>query len=179
MQPTSTIPEGLDLIPTRNGSIVREVWRGWEIIPLALFACVWDAFLVFWYSMATKAESIPWIVVVFPLGHVAVGVGITYSVFALLVNRKDVVISPGSVQVIIGPLPWLGNKTVKNDEIRGVLVRERTSGKRGFSYQIMYVDRARKERCLVASVKRSEQAEFIAGMIRQILPPSVQTDGVP
>src|SRR5262245_34370871 len=43
-----------------------------------LFAVCWDAFLVFWYTTAAVSGG-PWLVFVFPLIHVAVGVGITYG----------------------------------------------------------------------------------------------------
>ena len=39
---------------------------------ILLFTIIWNAFLFFWYSMAFTIGA-PWIMVIFPLIHVAIG----------------------------------------------------------------------------------------------------------
>ena len=129
MSDLPTIPEGLDAIPTADGVIVRHVWLTWKIALLALFAIFWDSFLFFWYSQALSKPHPPLMSILFPIGHVAVGVGITYYVLASLVNKTDVIVSPSGVSVVTGPAPWIGNKVVKADEITDVLVRERAGNR--------------------------------------------------
>ena len=106
--------------------------------------------------------------VFFPIGHVAVGIGITYYVLAALVNKTDIVISSSGVRVTIGPAPWIGNKEVRADEITRVLVRERNV-KQGRAFNVMYADRSRKERKLVTSLPEHEQAQFVVATIEQNL----------
>jgi hypothetical protein len=162
-----TIPEGLDLIPQADGVIIRKVWLRWWIAGLALFAVVWDAFLFFWYSQVARAPNTPWIAIVFPIGHVAVGVGVTYYVLAALVNKTDVMVSSAGVRVEIGPAPWMGNKVVKADEITDVLVRERSGYNRNQRrFNVMYADRMRRERKLVTGFTESDQADFVAQVLR-------------
>ena len=164
-----TIPEGLDLITAPQGIVIRKVWRTWKIIPLAIFAIAWDSFLFFWYTKALSAPNAPLMAIIFPIGHVAAGIGITYYVIASLVNKTDVTISPSGVQIQTGPAWWIGNKEVPLDEISQVIVRERSMNRNGRTYNVMYADRSRKERKLVAWISQSDQAEFIADTIRETL----------
>ena len=110
-----------------------------------------------------------WITIVFPLGHVAVGIGITYFVIASLVNKTDVLVSPSGVRVAIGPFPWIGNRDIKLEQMTGVVVRQRAANRGATTYSVMYVDSARREKSLLKSVAQADQAEFIAETIRTAL----------
>ena len=167
--PAPTIPEGLNLLPAANGIIIRQVWLTWKIAPLALFAIVWDGFLFFWYSQALSRPHPMLFTILFPIGHVAVGLGLTYYVIASLVNKTDILISSASVRVATGPAPWIGNKEVSVDEITDVVVRERSGNRGSTSYTVMYADRSRQERKLVSFLSESDQAEFVAQTIRDSL----------
>jgi hypothetical protein len=169
MHDSPTIPEGLDVIPAADGVIIRKLWLTWKTALLGLFAIFWDSFLFFWYSQALSKPNPSLMILVFPLLHVGVGVGITYYVLASLVNKTDIVVSSAGVSVVIGPAPWVGNKTVKAGEITGVMVRERSSNRNSRSYNVMYADGSRKERRLVTSLSESDQAEFIAQTIRRTM----------
>jgi hypothetical protein len=164
-----TIPEGLDLISSASGNVIRKVWLTWKIAPLALFAIIWDSFLFFWYSQVLFKPNPPLMAIFFPIGHLAVGVGLTYYVIAALVNKTDILISTSSVRVATGPAPWIGNKEVRSEEIMDVVVRERSSNRGSMGYTVMYVDRSRKEKNLVAFLSQSDQAEFVAQTIRNTL----------
>jgi hypothetical protein len=164
-----TIPEGLDLITSPRGIVIRKVWRSWKLIPMALFAVAWDSFLFFWYTQAFSTPNPPLMMVIFPIGHVAVGVGLTYYIVAAFVNSTDVTISSSGVQVKTGPAPWIGNKEVRVEDIRDILVRERAANRGARTYNVMYADRSRKERKLIAWIPHPDQAEFIAETIRDTL----------
>lgn len=166
MRQEPTIPEGLETVPTMNGITIRRVWRSWKIVPLALFAGIWDSFLVFWYVKVLATPNPPLMAVIFPIGHIAVGIGITYYVIASAFNKTDVVISPSGVRVVSGPAPWFGNKEVNAAEIVAVLVRERAGNRGRITYSVMHVDAANKERRLLSYLAESDQAHFIAQTIR-------------
>ncbi len=166
-----TIPEGLDLVPAADGAVIRKTWLSWSVLPLAIFVVVWDSFLFFWYSNALAKSNIPWIMIVFPIGHVAVGVGLTYYVIASLFNKTDVIVTLSGVQVRTYPAPWPGNKNVGAGDITDVIVRERARPRRGghsVTYSVMYAGQSRKERKLI-SVSQLDQAEYIANAIRAAL----------
>src|SRR5437660_1656331 len=99
-----SIPEGLDLLAAPQGVIIRRRWFSWEVIPLLIFAIVWDSILFFIYSHAFSGKNTSWIVILFPLGHVAVGVWITYYVLCSFLNVTDVILSPDAVRVSTHPL---------------------------------------------------------------------------
>lgn len=171
-QPAS-IPEGLDLIESVNLTTIRRVWLSWKIAFLIPFAIVWNGFIFFWYSQALKTHA-PLIMVLFPILHVAVGVGLIYYIVASLVNKTDIECNPMGVRVRTYPLPWLGNCAVRADEITGLVVRARfasntDSNQNRVSYCVMYIAPSRKEKKLVGGSTMSEQADFIVQVIKSTL----------
>lgn len=170
MPSTNTIPEGLDEIPTSDGVLVRQRWFSWSVIPLAIFAAVWDSFLFVFYTLLLHSPHHPsWPILLFPVGHLAVGVAITYSVLTMFVNRTDVQVSSGAVQVRKGPLPWFGNKQVPVAEISELLVRPRAGNRGGETYSLMYVDHHRREQPLLTGIAQADRADYLAAVICQRL----------
>jgi hypothetical protein len=78
------IPQPESITYEQDGRVlkIRRRWFSLKYVPLAFFCVAWDAFLVFWYAMALGEKGAPWIMVVFPIAHVAVGLGLTYSTLA-------------------------------------------------------------------------------------------------
>lgn len=98
---------------------LRRRWFQPQHVFLLFFCIAWDSFLVFWYGSAFGTDA-PWLMIVFPLAHVAVGVGLTYSVLAGFVNRTTLTLTPEALRVQHGPVPWRGNGTYARGDIRGV-----------------------------------------------------------
>lgn len=126
------IPASLQL--EEFGGALRISWRWFSTTAYALllFCIAWDSFLVFWYTRAVVAGGggVEWIAVVFPVGHVAVGVGMTYYCAALFLNRTRIQVADGLIAVAHGPLPWRGNRTILADDIAQLYVaRSRRQGK--------------------------------------------------
>jgi hypothetical protein len=122
------------------GSDLRIRWRWWTPVALfLLFFCVaWDSFLVFWYAMALGKGGPPgdfqWIAIVFPIAHVAVGVGLTYVTLALLLNRTTVRVSGGRLTVRHGPIPWGGNGAWDAHDIEQLYCAPGSSGLRRMAH---------------------------------------------
>lgn len=113
---------------------------------LLFFFIAWDGFLVFWYSMALGGGmgEAGWIMSVFPIIHVAVGVGGTYYVLAGFLNTTTMSITKSTISIKHRPLPWLGGD-IKLDAtaINQIYVKEViTQGKNGTSksYILRYLD---------------------------------------
>jgi hypothetical protein len=164
-----TIPEGLDVLTTLSGITIRRTWLTWKIAPLAIFAIAWDSFLIFWYSMAMKSPNTPWIMIVFPIGHLAVGFGITYYVIASLFNKTDICITSSYIESKTAPIPWIGNKKIPVQEITGIIVRERSGNRGSITYSVMYVDRNRREKKFISWLSAKDQADYISNNITDIL----------
>lgn len=77
---------------------------------LVLWCVVWDGFLVVWYAIglanfaAGQTEAL--IMLLFPILHVAAGVGMTYLAAATLVNSSTIRLTASHLEVSHGPLPW-------------------------------------------------------------------------
>ena len=99
---------------------------------LVFFCIGWDSFLFFWYSMAGDA---PWIFAIFPLMHVAVGIGLTYYTVCLFFNKTFFTIDDKTLKIKHAPLPWPGNREIPTSDIKQLYVKEKVSnGENGKSY---------------------------------------------
>ncbi len=161
------IPEGLDVIDDYLGVVIRRKWFSHVVWFLAIFAICWDSFLIGWYSMAAhvgKMGVMGWIFLIFPLGHVAVGVGLTYYCLCLFFNTTDILIRQDSLEIRTYPLPWIGSKIIPRQELTGFLVRKkRTGGDNGHStsYKLSYVDSMNREKTLLLDFSNREQTDYI------------------
>jgi hypothetical protein len=97
--------------------VIRRRWFRWSLIPLLGFCVFWDGFLVVWYSTVLTGGA-PAAAAAFPLLHVAVGIGLTYTTLAGLFNSTTIVVGDGRLSVRHGPIPWVGNRNLPTDEIR-------------------------------------------------------------
>lgn len=95
--------------------IIRR-WFSTAIIVLVFFCIFWDGFLIVWYWIAFTKPG-PWIMVVFPLLHVAAGVYLTYFALAGLFNHTTVTIECNQLTVRHGPVPWKGVPSLAVEDI--------------------------------------------------------------
>lgn len=177
MQPsTLPIPEGLDIIQTPQSAIIRRTWFShmvWLLIPFCIF---WNSFLIFMYSSmlthASGASLLP--LLLFPLLHVTIGIGLTYFVVCTFFNKTDIILESSALTVKTHPLPWPGNKSIPAETVADFLVRERftqSENSSRVSYSIYYVDTTNRERRLITGLKTREQADYIASSLtRYYLP---------
>lgn len=125
-------PAGLTIID--DGLSYELSWRWFRpaILFLVFFCIAWDSFLVFWYAMALgMGPPAPFnlIMIIFPIAHVAVGVGLTWYTLCGLFNRTVVAVRNHELTVRHGPLPWAGNLSIDASEIRQIYVREKTTNR--------------------------------------------------
>ena len=106
--------------PRKGGSItIVRRWFSPVFIFLAFFCVAWDGFLVFWYSSLTGgSHEFSIIAAVFPIAHVAAGVGLTYFTLAGFLNRTTLHLNERFLSVRHGPLPWKGNHTLAREDIK-------------------------------------------------------------
>lgn len=121
----------------------RHRWFSPKFLFLTLFCVVWDGFLVVWYVMAFAGDA-PLAFKLFPLLHLAVGVGLTYYTVAGYVNTTTVTLDRGHLGVRHGPLPWFGNLEMDAGRLRQLYCEEQvTRGRNGprHSYHLKAVTR--------------------------------------
>lgn len=102
---------------------------------LLFFSIAWDGFLIFWYSLAFSGDA-PWIMVLFPILHVAVGVYLTYYTLCLFFNKTYIDADSQYLTVVHKPIPWWrGNRKIPTGQVKQLYVVEKKStGKNGVSY---------------------------------------------
>ncbi len=160
--------------------LIRYRWFHPAVLFLLFFAIAWDSFLVFWYSMAFGGIGPPGafglIMILFPIAHVAVGVGLTYFVIASLLNTTHVRIADGTLSVRHGPVPWRGNLDLVADEIEQVYCKRNTKRNRddggsvssSMNYEVCAVVGERQVR-LLGMIMEPDQALFVEQRIERFL----------
>lgn len=116
--PPVLIPEKLDIREEPEGLTISWSWIGASLLFLIPFCIAWNAFLIGWYSMVTgfMGGTMPGpmrlIFLVFPMAHVAVGLGLMYIVVAMLLNRTTVRVRQGMLSVKHGPIYYPGGREI-------------------------------------------------------------------
>ena len=172
-----SLPERFDV--QGSGRNIRIRWRWFKVAELFLipFAIAWNVFLVGWYSIAFGVGSdVPGgmglIMMVFPLAHVAVGVGVAYRAVANLVNRTTVAAVDGTLRVRHGPLPWWPNPTVPLRDLEQLYVtRKVVRGKNGTSvtFELRAVTRAHRTQLLLGGLAALDQALWLEQELERAL----------
>lgn len=125
-----------------RGVELRWRWIGWMVVPLAGFCIFWNGFLVFWYfgvaNILSRSHSpAAWIMAIFPILHVGVGVMVAYQTLTMLFNRTVVRIADGMLTIRHGPIRARGNVSIPMDSIvslRSVMERHN----RGMTTQALH-----------------------------------------
>ncbi|MEL7234924.1 MAG: hypothetical protein AAGK74_10530, partial [Chloroflexota bacterium] len=143
-------------------------WFNWSAVFLTFFVIAWNSFLVFWYRMALSSPfdgGPQLLMIIFPLAHVAVGVGLTYHTLALYFNQTTLRVNNDRVQVKTFPLPhpWK-DSTIATSDIEQVYVRQ-TIKRNNKSTSVYYDVRAylygAGEEILVKGLNNPDFALFI------------------
>ena len=118
-----------------------------------------------------EPEAIFW-VFVFPLVHVAVGVGLTYSVLATLFNRTEVELTADSLRVRHGPIPWKGSFEASRGDLGSIVVGQaavRSSGQAPSTTLSIGVNGTSTKITRGMRGLNAEEAEYVAWVLRDAL----------
>ncbi|MEM1209317.1 MAG: hypothetical protein AAGI54_08620 [Planctomycetota bacterium] len=155
---------------------ITQRWLTWKVIPLAVFAVLWDGFLVFWYFMAINAirdgDAMAWVMALFPVLHLAAGVVITYAVIATLFNTTTIDVNDRELSVRHGPLWVPGNKTLRSLDIKQLYCKTKVNnGKNGttFSYQLFAIKNDGKEEKLLTNLDQQSHAIYVEQQIERVM----------
>jgi hypothetical protein len=165
------MPRGVRMEDTGTGLRFVRRWFHWVVLLLIVFCVAWDSFLIFWYTMAFR-QGAPWIMVVFPIGHLAVGVGLTYYVLCMVLNTTTIEIGDGTLSIRHGPLPWRGNRTLPTMELDQLYCKQRVHHSNSGThetYELYAIERGGKEHKLLAGLLEPEDALFLEQQIEQYL----------
>lgn len=152
--------------------VLARRWRSADLARLAFmvpFCLFWDGFLVVWYSVILSHFGEPsgpsLAFVLFPLMHVAIGLGITYSTLASLLNSTTVRVEGDVASVVHGPLPWRGNLRLSLEGARGVFVRQQGPLGRASDPWSVLVDTRDSAASVLIGGLTAEHARFVAARL--------------
>ena len=86
---------------------------------LLSFCIAWNGFLVDHYTVGFNASGpLKWIILLFPIVHISVRVGLLYTVITGFLNRTTVEVRSDCLSVRHGPIPFRGNQTLQVHQIK-------------------------------------------------------------
>lgn len=164
VRPKAPLPEKFQV--EEDPGVTRISWRWFTFVHVFLiFFCIaWDGFLLFWYSLAFTMKDAPIIMIIFPVAHVAVGVGLTYYTLTGLVNRTRIEVSREQLTIRHGPLPWPGNREVPGrqfSQIYGVENIRTNKGQQTITYDLLAVERGGKTVKLLSGLTDKDQVLYL------------------
>lgn len=171
-RPPAPMPKAITVTEELNGDLViRRRWWTLASIFLIFFACVWNAFMVFFVSGAISSGAPPFMFVLMS-GHAAVGFGVGYFAIASVVNTTVIRVGFENITVRHQPLPWIGRRTIASHEIDQLWAEERVSHSQN-GHQVRYRVNARthdgRSLRLLSGLVESDQALFIEQAIEKRL----------
>lgn len=163
-----------------GGLVLSFGWRTAQVWFMVIFCIFWDGFLVMWYGGAFASGDPDPMMVLFPLIHVAVGVGLTTYTAASLVNTTTVRLRSGRLTVTHGPVPWPGAVDMPTSKLAQLFVHRRTtSNKNGVShsYDLNFLDTAGVSGTLVRTTLGLPHARYLERRLEQEL--GITNEAVP
>jgi hypothetical protein len=162
-RPKVPLPPHIQVDDTGSSLRIVRRWFSPGIIFLAVFCLCWDSFLVFWYTMAVKPGA-PFMLKVFPILHVVVGVALTYTALAGFLNRTVIEATSEFLSVRHGPVPWPGKRTLPVEALDQLYCQEDSSSTSDgvrYSYRVNALMKGAKKVPLVTRLADRDQALFI------------------
>ena len=99
------MPKAITIEQDTIGLQITRRWWSPVYAFLVFFTFAWFGFLVLWYVMAFAADA-PLLAKLFPMIHVAAGLGIGYMALCGLFNRTRIAVDGSLLTVRHGPMPW-------------------------------------------------------------------------
>ena len=165
------MPRAIRVDETDGALRITRRWWSPVFIFLVFFCIAWDGFLIFWYKVALSDDA-PWLMALFPIVHVAVGIGLTYWTIAGFVNRTEIVVDSRELSVVHKPMPWFGATRLSVDQIDQLYCKQKIShGKNGtsVSYQLFASEKGGGKQKILSGLMDSDHALFIERRVESYL----------
>lgn len=124
-------PASLRIEEEGQSLVISKRWFHPAAFFLLFFCIAWDSFLFVWYSIAfgmfgaiqAPGGLFGWLFIIFPIGHVAVGIGLTYTCVATFLNSTTLTVRDGFLSLRHGPMFWPGQCVLSTDDIEQIYVK--------------------------------------------------------
>lgn len=116
-------PRAIAVEDTGGGVRITRRWYSPAYLVLLFFCFVWNGAIGLFLLLVVRGSGVPWFVLLFPVVHVTVGLGLVYFTLSGFVNRTVVEAERGhALTVRHGPLPWPGAATLDAGAIAQLFV---------------------------------------------------------
>jgi hypothetical protein len=178
-RPTVPMPKRFQVEGWGPELTITRRWYTHGLWFLLAFCIFWDGFLVVWYAAGIgtilggrEASFMGWIMLAFPILHVAVGVLLTYATIGGFVNRTVLRVAGGELAIWHGPLPWPGQRRLMTSDIRQLYCTQ-TSHRRkhgsSFTFNVAAQTSGGDKIDLLTGLDELDQALFIEQRVEQHL----------
>lgn len=173
------LPEGLEMVNENGRLDIRRKWFSPVFIFTAFFAVIWCGFLVMWYATLGSFSSEDGaggshmlIFYLFPLLHVAVGIGLLYYSLCGFLNKTLIRADWENLTIKHYPLPWKGNRIIPRQDIKQLYVKQievRSRGSLSITYEVHLLTQSSRDIKLLSNLPNKEQAAFIEQEVEKYL----------
>ncbi len=156
------LPEKISFADHGDSVEIIRTWFGTKFLIFTAFAVVWNGFLVFWYGVAFEQGKL--LMMLFPILHVCVGIGVAYYAVAGWLNKTQVYADARGLFIRHRPVPWFGNKDIPASDLKQLYVKEKLIQGRGGSYpvyEVRAITKSGRNVKVVGGLDQKEQGIFI------------------
>ncbi len=186
-QPLKSLRSNLPVAPPKHyrvedfGPDLTIGWRWYThaIWFLVFFAIFWDGFLIVWYSIAITAlvhgnggDAGTWIMLIFPMLHLLVGLGLTYVCLITFFNRTEIKLAGGELSVHLGPFPVWGNRRLPTVEVCQLFCTEQCHRRKhgsSYSYNVNALLQSGERISLVCNIQEAHEALYLERVLEERL----------
>jgi len=164
------LPKGIQVTNLGGELQISRLWYSPKYIFLAIFALIWNGFMIFWFGIAITNRL--WPMALFGSLHGLIGLGLIYIVIAGCLNKTLIRAGLGELSIRHGPLPDPGNKQLLTDTIEQLYCKEKIHrGRNSISttYEVHAVTSDGKHEKLLTGLDESEQALYLEQEIARYL----------
>ncbi len=177
--PTADEPQPLNLQPPKGWTVhddgrtltIQRRWFSWIVLFLIPFALFWNG-IVFTFIGAALSGNAPIFFALFPLLHLAVGLGLIYFILALLFNRTRITLDAQALTVRHEPLPWRGNCQLDPLDIAQLYCKRRTHHTKNgtsYSYEVRFRTQQGQDVSLLRRLPNDEGALYLERLLEKQL----------
>lgn len=168
-----TLPKGFEVNYFEEYMQITRVWHGVKTYFILLFALIFNGVWInsgFVELLLSDRELLPKL---FFSIFFFLGLGLLYFTVATWLNKTQIYVSKSNIEIKHQPMPWLGNKKIKADNIEQLFVEEKYQGSSNdnprYSYNVIGLTSEGTQFKLIAGCESRYHARFIEKTIENYL----------
>ncbi|MEM7168264.1 MAG: hypothetical protein AAF581_22650 [Planctomycetota bacterium] len=169
-KPVVPMPRGFMVHRGQDRLKITRRWFGPRVIFLVAVTVLWTGFGLVWNGGALARGE--WVFSLAGAAYVAVGLGLAYFSLAGIFNTTEIVVANGRIGVRHGPIPWLGNislRAAKPKQLYAKRKLRRHQHGADESFEIYVITTSGRHTRILRGLPTIKQAVFIEQQIEGFL----------